>query len=72
LQLIDEIPSDLDWVLRVDGHTDRVPLGPNAPFESNWELSTARSLSVIAYFESRGVPPRRLLAAGFRRALPHQ
>ena len=70
LQLIDEIPSDLDWVLRVDGHTDRVPLGPNAPFESNWELSTARSLSVIEYFESRGVPPRRLLAAGFGEHYP--
>ncbi|WBQ10151.1 peptidoglycan -binding protein [Hyphomonadaceae bacterium ML37] len=65
LQLIGELPSDLDWVLRVDGHTDRVPLGPNAPFRSNWELSTARALSVINYLESRGVPSRRLLAAGF-------
>lgn len=65
VRLIDEIPSDIDWVLRVDGHTDVIPLGPGAPFESNWELSTARSLSVIAYFESRGVPARRLLAAGF-------
>lgn len=70
IQLTDEIPDDLDWVLRVDGHTDRVPLGPNAPFESNWELSTARSLSVITYFESRGVPPRRLLAAGFGEHYP--
>jgi len=70
IQLIDEIPDDLDWVLRVDGHTDRVPLGPNAGFESNWELSTARSLSVISYFESRGVPPRRLLAAGFGEHYP--
>ena len=70
IQLTDEIPDDLDWVLRVDGHTDRVPLGPNAPFESNWELSTARSLSVISYFESRGVPPRRLLAAGFGQHYP--
>ena len=70
IQLTDEIPGDIDWVLRVDGHTDRVPLGPNAPFESNWELSTARSLSVIAYFESEGVPPRRLLAAGFGEHYP--
>lgn len=70
IQLIGEIPDDLDWVLRVDGHTDRVPLGPSAPFASNWELSTARSLSVIAYFESRGVPPRRLLAAGFGEHYP--
>ncbi len=70
IQLTDEIPGDIDWVLRVDGHTDRVPLGPNAPFESNWELSTARSLSVIEYFESEGVPPRRLLAAGFGEHYP--
>lgn len=70
IQLTDEIPDDLDWVLRVDGHTDRVPLGPNAPFESNWELSTARSLSVIEYFEAQGVPPRRLLAAGFGEHYP--
>ena len=70
LQLIGEIPDDLDWVLRVDGHTDIVPLSATAAFESNWELSTARSLSVIEYFESRGVPPRRLLAAGFGEHYP--
>jgi chemotaxis protein MotB len=65
LQLIDELPSDLNWVLRVDGHTDPAPLGAGAAFRLNWELSTARSLSVINYLESRGVPSRRLLAAGF-------
>jgi len=65
LQLTEEIPSDIDWVLRVDGHTDPIPPGPNIPFESNWELSTARSLSVIEYLIDQGVPPRRLLAAGF-------
>jgi chemotaxis protein MotB len=69
-QLVTEIPTDLDWVIRVDGHTDRVPLGPSLPFESNWELSTARSLSVINYFESQGVPPQRLLAAGFGEHYP--
>ncbi|XBQ17186.1 MAG: peptidoglycan -binding protein [Oceanicaulis sp.] len=65
VQLTDEIPSDLDWVLRVDGHTDPIPPGPSIPFASNWELSTARSLSVIEYLIDQGVPPRRLLAAGF-------
>lgn len=65
IQLTEEIPSDIDWVLRVDGHTDPIPPGPNIPFESNWELSTARSLSVIEYLIDQGVPPRRLLAAGF-------
>ena len=70
IQLTDEIPTDLDWVIRVDGHTDRVPLGPSLPFNSNWELSTARSLSVVYYFEAQGVPPERLLAAGFGEHYP--
>ncbi len=70
IQLTNEIPDDLDWVLRVDGHTDRVPVGPSAGFESNWALSTARSLSVINYFEDRGAPSRRLLAAGFGEHYP--
>lgn len=65
IQLTDEIPSDLDWVIRVDGHTDVIPLGPSAPYESNWELSTARALSVVEAFVDMGVPPARLMAAGF-------
>ena len=65
VQLTGEIPDDIDWVVRVDGHTDPRPLGPNAPFDTNWELSTARSLSVIYALEEMGAPPERLLAAGF-------
>ncbi|GGE42333.1 hypothetical protein GCM10011367_16320 [Marinicauda pacifica] len=65
IQLTDEIPEDIDWILRVDGHTDPIPLGPNAPFDSNFELSTARALSVVEAFIDMGVPPSRLLAAGF-------
>lgn len=65
IQLTDEIPGDIDWILRVDGHTDPVPLGPSAPFESNWELSTARALSVVEALIDMGVPPARLVAAGF-------
>ncbi len=58
------IPGDLDWVLRVDGHTDRRPI--NTPqFPSNWELSSARALSIVRYLISQGIPPRRLVAAGF-------
>lgn len=64
VQLEQEIPTDLDWVIRVDGHTDPIPLGPSVPYESNWELSTARALSVINAFEDMGVPSRRLMAAG--------
>lgn len=65
IQLSDEIPSDIDWVIRIDGHTDPIPLGPSVPYASNWELSTARALSVINTFEDMGVPSRRLMAAGF-------
>jgi chemotaxis protein MotB len=58
------IPDDLDWVLRVDGHTDRVPIS-NERYASNWELSTARALSVVRFLIEQQIPPRRLVAAGF-------
>ena len=59
-----KIPKDLDWVLRVDGHTDHVPI-KTAAFPSNWELSTARAISVVKFLISRGIPARNLAAAGF-------
>jgi chemotaxis protein MotB len=59
-----KIPKDLNWVLRVDGHTDRRPIN-NAQFPSNWELSAARAISVVRYMMSQGIPPNRLVAAGF-------
>ncbi|MFY7963249.1 MAG: peptidoglycan -binding protein [Elsteraceae bacterium] len=62
--LLTQIPNDLNWVLRVDGHTDRVPIR-NAQFPSNWELSTARALSVTRFLIEQGIPPDRLAAAGF-------
>ena len=58
------IPEDIDWILRVDGHTDRVPIS-NAPFASNWELSTARAVSVVRFLAEEGIPQQRLSAAGF-------
>lgn len=58
------IPQDIDWVLRVDGHTDRRPIN-TTEFPSNWELSTARALSIVRYLISQGIPPQRLIAAGF-------
>jgi chemotaxis protein MotB len=51
-------------VLRIDGHTDRRPIR-TARFPSNWELSTARALSVVSFLASEGIPPQRLAAAGF-------
>jgi chemotaxis protein MotB len=58
------IPSDVDWILRVDGHTDRVPIS-TARFASNWELSTARAVSVVRFLIERGIAAPRLSAAGF-------
>ncbi len=59
-----EIPPDIAWVLRVDGHTDARPIR-SVQFPSNWELSAARSIAVVRYLATRGIPETRLLAAGF-------
>lgn len=59
-----KIPPEINWVLRVDGHTDKRPI--NTPqFPSNWELSTARAISVVRFFIDQGIPANRLVAAGF-------
>jgi len=64
-----EIPKDLDWVLRVDGHTDERPIS-TAQFPSNWELSSARSTSVVKFLINQGISPNRLVAAGFGQYQP--
>ena len=62
----DDIPQGIDWVIRVDGHTDNVPLSGQGEFADNWELSQARALSVVRYMSgSLGIPPDRLSANGF-------
>lgn len=58
------IPEDIDWILRVDGHTDIRPIS-SARFPSNWELSTARATEVVKFLIRQGIPPVRLVAAGF-------
>ena len=65
LDLEKQIPSEINWVLRVDGHTDTRPLMATSPFKSNWDLSAARAISVVQYLISKGVSPQRLAAAGF-------
>lgn len=65
LQIGNEIPDDIGWVLRVDGHTDNVPLSGAGLIKDNWELSQARALSVVKFFISQGIPAQRLVAAGF-------
>jgi chemotaxis protein MotB len=57
------IPTDIDWLLRVDGHTDKQPY--NGPYGGNWELSTARAIAVVKFLIDQGIPPNRLVAAGF-------
>jgi chemotaxis protein MotB len=65
LDLEKQIPSEINWVLRVDGHTDTRPLGGTSQFKTNWDLSAARAISVVQYLIGKGVPPQRLVAAGF-------
>lgn len=69
LQLEGEIPPEINWVLRIDGHTDRRPIS-NAQFPSNWELSAARAISVAKYLVSKGISPNRLVPAGFGEFTP--
>ncbi|MFT0892658.1 peptidoglycan -binding protein [Pseudochelatococcus sp. G4_1912] len=69
-ELTEEIPPDIPWVLRVDGHTDRRPLSGAGAFRSNWELSSARAIAVVRFLQSRGIAPQRLLAAGFAEYQP--
>jgi len=64
-----EIPDDINWVLRVDGHTDKRPISGGV-YASNWELSTARAISVVKYLASKGIPENRLAAAGFAEFSP--
>src|ERR1700686_3740569 len=64
VELAKQIPADIAWVLRVDGHTDVRPISGGA-FKSNWDLSAARAISVVQYLVAKGVSPQRLVAAGF-------
>ncbi|MBO6717544.1 MAG: peptidoglycan -binding protein [Rhizobiaceae bacterium] len=65
IDLSREIPPEIDWVLRVDGHTDNIPLSGAGRYRDNWELSTARATSVVKFLIEEGVPATRLVAAGF-------
>ncbi len=69
-ELDKQIPGEIAWVLRVDGHTDVRPITNSPLFKSNWELSSARAISVVQYLISLGVPAQRLVAAGFAEFQP--
>ena len=64
LDLEREIPPDIPWILRIDGHTDAKAI-TGGQFKSNWELSSARAIAVVQYLVSKGIEPTRLAAAGF-------
>lgn len=63
-EVASEIPSSIDWVLRVDGHTDKAPIN-SLRYPSNWELSTARAVAIVKHMVVAGIPPARLSANGF-------
>jgi chemotaxis protein MotB len=70
VRILDEvrgsIPPEIDWIIRVDGHTDNVPLSGGGEFADNWELSQARALSVVRFMQAElGFPPDRMAATGF-------
>ena len=65
-EIAGDIPAGIDWIIRVDGHTDNVPLLGTGAFRDNWELSQARALSVVRFMQNElGFPPQRLAATGF-------
>ncbi len=65
-RVADQIPPHINWVIRVDGHTDDLPLSGDGRYSDNWELSQGRALSVVRYMiDELGIPPHRLAAAGF-------
>jgi chemotaxis protein MotB len=64
IDLIDGIPTELNWVIQIDGHTDKIPIS-TSQFPSNWELSHARALEVVKFFIGQGIPADRLSANGY-------
>ncbi len=69
LEISEKVPTDVKWILQVDGHTDKIPIA-TAQYRSNWELSAARALAVVRYLEDSGVPSRHLSAAGYGQYQP--
>ncbi len=68
-EIAEDIPDDVDWIIRVDGHTDERGISTEQ-FPSNWYLSAARAISVVNFFEEQGIESRRLVAAGFGEFYP--
>ena len=70
-EIADEIPPEIDWIIRVDGHTDSLPLSGSGRYRDNWELSQARALAVVRFLtDDLGFPANRLAATGFADTRP--
>tara|TARA_Y100000589_G_C27154889_1_gene630411 strand:- start:500 stop:1648 length:1149 start_codon:yes stop_codon:yes gene_type:complete len=68
-EIASKVPDDIDWILRVDGHTDQRPIR-TIEFPSNWELSAARAISVVKFLRKQGLPAKRFAATGFAASYP--
>ena len=68
-EISEKIPDKIDWILRVDGHTDKIPIN-NDKFSSNWHLSSSRAINIVKFFINEGIEPHRLVAAGFGENYP--
>lgn len=70
-EISDEIPAEIDWIIRVDGHTDSLPLSGTGRYRDNWELSQGRALAVVRYLtDELGFPANRLAPTGFADTRP--
>ena len=59
------LPTDIDWILQIEGHTDNLPVKEGQTYKDNWELSTKRALSVLRFLIKQGINPSRLSASGY-------
>ena len=65
MEIEKSLPTDIDWILQIEGHTDSLPVKKGQTFEDNWELSTKRALSVLRFLIKQGIKPNRLSALGY-------
>ena len=65
MEIEKSLPTDIDWILQIDGHTDSLPVKQGQNYRDNWELSTKRALSVLRFLIKQGIRPSRLSASGY-------
>ena len=65
MEIEKSLPTDIDWILQIEGHTDSLPVKKGQTYRDNWELSTKRALSVLRFLIKQGIDPNRLSASGY-------